>query len=340
MKNTPKTIGAKAKTLLGFHAFADVIKYLQLPVATFQQQINHPDYCAFKIPKKKGGFREIFAPNIELKFIQTLLNELFQAYYYTIKPSVVNGFVINPLRDAPSCNILANASPHVGKKYVLNLDLKDFFPSISAKRIQDLLLSPVFNYEQHLATAMTLLLTYKGQLPIGAPSSPVMSNFICLPLDEALMAFAHENQLVYTRYADDLTFSSDSLIHETQIEALIKRIQDNDFQVNFKKVRLASSGSKQTVTGLTVNEKPNVDRKLLKKIRAMLHDLSTHGLLKASTHHFKAKQSVSEGSQHKFLNRLEGYINFVGQIRGKEDALYHRYMTDFRTQVVLMRSII
>jgi RNA-directed DNA polymerase len=340
IKNVPDEISVKAKILLAFHTFADVIRYLKLPVSSIQHIINHPHYWAYKIPKKKGGYRDIFAPNVELKLIQTSLNELLQAYYFLIKPSVVNGFVINPLKDVSSCNILANASPHVGKKYVLNLDLKDFFPSISAKRILELLMSPVFKYEQHLATAISLLLTYKGQLPIGAPSSPVVSNFICLQLDEALITYAKNNQFEYTRYADDLTFSSDCMINEEHILALTKLIEANNFKVNNKKVRLSSSSSKQTVTGLTVNEKPNVDRKLLKKIRAMLHDLTSNGLLRASMNHFKAKKSISEVSQQTFLNRLEGYINFVGQIRGKEDTLYHRFKTDFRKQVVLMRSVI
>jgi RNA-directed DNA polymerase len=339
-KSVPDEISGKVKILLAFYSFAEVIKYVKLPVSTIQHLINHPNYLTYKIPKKKGGYRDIFAPDTELKFVQTLLNELLQAYYFLIKPSVVNGFVINPLKDVRSCNILANASPHAGKKYVLNVDLKDFFPSISAKRILELLMSPVFKYEEHLATAITLLLTYKGQLPIGAPSSPVLSNFICLQLDKALIAYAQDNQLIYTRYADDLTFSSDCLISEVHLQELTKLIEGNDFKVNNKKVRLSTSSSKQTVTGLTVNEKPNVDRKLLKKIRAMLHDLTTNGLLRASMHHFKAKKSISEAAQTKFMNKLEGYINFVGQIRGKEDALYHRYKTDFRKQVVLMRSII
>ena len=245
-----------------------------------------------------------------------------QAYYLWIKPSEVHGFVINPHYLGNPCNIVANAKVHVGKKHVLNIDLKDFFPSIPAKRIKKLFTSPYFDYSEQMAIALTLLTTYKAKLPTGAPTSPVLSNFICLELDACLRTFCKENGLLFTRYADDLTFSSDNIILQDTILDIILLIRENGFAINEKKLRVQSSSRKQTVTGLTVNEKVNVDRRLLKKIRAMIHDLTTNGIDAATQRHFNLKTTIDSEFQRRFIHRLEGYINFVGQVRGKHDSVY------------------
>jgi len=206
----------------------------------------------------------------------------------------------------------------------LNIDLKDFFSSISAKRIKTLFSSSYFNYNEQIAIALTLLTTYQATLPTGAPTSPVLSNFVCLELDANLRTFCQKNALLYTRYADDLTFSSDTLISQNTIQNIIQLINKNGFEINEKKLRLQSSNRKQTVTGLTVNEKVNVDRKLLKKIRAMLHDWTTNGIVAATKRHYNLNDGITYKDTERFINRLKGYINFVGQVRGKKDAVYLR----------------
>jgi len=285
--------------------------------------INEPIYLLCIINKKRGGKRTIFAPGWSLKYIQKRLNAHLQAYYLWIKPSEVHGFVLNPRYLGAPCNIVANARVHTGKKHVLNIDLKDFFPGISAKRIKELFTSPYFKFNEQIAIALTLLTTYKAILPTGAPTSPVLSNFVCLKLDAELRSFCQKNNLFYTRYADDLTFSSNIFIPQDTIQNIKQLITANGFEVNEKKVRLQGSNRKQSVTGITVNDKVNVDRKLLKKIRAMLHDITVNGLDVATQRHFKLKDVHDIPLWRNYLmNRLEGYINFVGQVRGKDDALY------------------
>ena len=151
--------------------------------------------------------------------------------------------------------------------------------------------------------------------------SAVISNFICYQLDADLKTFSQNNELAFTRYADDLTFSSNTAISKDTILEIIQLIRQNNFEVNPQKLRLKTNNRKQTVTGLTVNEKVNVDRKLLKKIRAMLHDLTQNGVQQAVKKHFNTNY-VDEKNTAKFIYRLEGYINFVGQVRGKTDSLY------------------
>lgn len=300
---------------------------LVTPFSALQSIINEPEYISFKIPKRKGGTRDIYAPKARLKEVQKKLNYYLQAYYFCVKPSEIHGFVIHPKTLNMDCNIVENSKIHTQKKYVLNIDLKDFFPNITAFRVKELFMSSRFNYSENIATALALLTTYEGKLPIGAPTSPVISNFICKQLDDDLIDFALNNKLTYSRYADDLTFSTNSIIDPECILGIRNLIEKNKFKINEKKFRLQSSNCKQSVTGITVNEKVNVDRKLLKKIRAMLHDWSKNGLSKATKRHYKIENEIVDINllQIKFMNRLVGYINFVGQVRGKNDEIYNRF---------------
>ena len=311
--------------LLSLEKPLELCRFLKTSMIQLEEIINSPVYKHYTVKKKRGGERGIYAPDQRLKQIQKRLNYFLQAWYLCMKPDEVHGFVINPHYLGRYCNIVANAAVHTDKKHVLNIDLKDFFPSISAKHIKNLFTSSCFQYDEQIATALTLLTTYKGILPTGAPTSPVLSNFVCLKLDDDLLTFCRENRLYYSRYADDLTFSSDTIIPMDTILDIILLIKENGFEMNKKKLRVQSSNRKQTVTGLTVNEIVNVDRKLLKKIRAMLHDLTINGLETATKHHFKPIASSDvDRLEGRFMNRLKGYINFVGQVRGKDDSIYRK----------------
>ena len=134
--------------------------------------------------------------------------------------------------------------------------------------------------------------------------------------------FCSQNQLNYTRYADDLTFSSDFVIGNDLLLDIISIINKHDFTINEKKLRLANKNSRQTVTGLVVNEKVNVNRKLIRNVRAMIHDLKTNGIYSAAQNHFQTNKEVDEVMANKFISRLYGFIHFVGQVKGKNDLIY------------------
>jgi RNA-directed DNA polymerase len=320
-----------ALCLLALKNPMNLCQFTKMPIYQLEKIINFPKYKHYIIEKKRGGERHIFEPGRLLKRIQKRLNYFLQAYYLCIKPEEVHGFVINPqYLGRTRCNIVANAEVHTGKKHILNIDLKDFFSSIPARRIKELFTSPVFNFSEQVAIALTLLTTYDAKLPTGAPTSPVLSNFVCLKLDVDLRFFCQENHLQFTRYADDLTFSSNEIISNELILRIKELIHQNGFEPNEKKLHLKPSHRKQTVTGLTVNEKVNVDRKLLKKIRAMLHDLTKNGLETATQRHFKLTTPPDEEKQQHFIHRLSGYINFVGQVRGKNDFIYKRMVYNFQ----------
>jgi RNA-directed DNA polymerase len=307
----------------------ELSQFFRLPITELEALINTPTYQHFTLEKKKGGRRQIQAPYGLLKRIQRQLNACLQVKYHALKPAYVHGFVINPTNDTKQCNIALNANHHVGKKVLINMDLKDFFSSISAQSVKALFISEHFQLSDEIATALALLCTYKGHLPTGSPCSPVLSNFICLELDAVLQEFCSSRGLIYSRYADDLTFSSDQLIAPTTISELKKLIVAHDFQINEKKWRLRAANRRQVVTGLTVNNQVNVDRRFLKKTRAMLHDLKCNGLNAAAQKHFATSELPADQKQL-FLSRLIGYIDFIGQVKGKQDATYLKMKEDFQ----------
>jgi len=321
-----------AMLLLGIEKPIELSRFTQMNLSELESIINEPKYKRFKVEKKNGGKREICAPEPMLKKIQKRLNYFLQAYYLCMRPEAVHGFVVNPHYLGKRCNIAENAKIHTKKKHIANIDLKDFFTSISAWQIKYIFTSEIFGYSEKLATAMTLLTTYEGKLPTGAPSSPVLSNFICLKMDKELTEYCASNGLTYSRYADDMSFSSNNLISANEILDIISIIKQNRFSINEKKLRLKKANKKQTVTGLTVNEKVNVNRKLLKKTRAMLHDMTANGVNIATKKHFKTEGDIQQKLMASFINRLEGYINFIGQVRGKEDILYQKLKNSYDSE--------
>lgn len=300
---------------LGSDSAQDLARLLDRPILFLEQVLNHPVYVEHQIAKKNGSKRIILAPNTDLKRVQRSLNYYLQCYYNLIKPDVIFGFVKTIRREKNPSAIVQNASMHQRKKYLLNLDLENFFPSISAKRILTLFSESHFQFNSEIATALALLTTYQGKVPVGAPTSPILSNFICLKMDQELIDLASRHQLTYSRYADDLTFSSNEFISPEILKEIRSIIEQNQFKLNEKKLRFRNSGKQQIVTGLTVNEKVNVDRKFLKKVRAMAHDLKVNGVETASKRHFKNSQLPQEELNERFMNRLRGYVGFVGGVK-------------------------
>lgn len=162
-------------------------------------------------------------------------------------------------------NIITNAKIHKNKKIVLNLDLKDFFDSFHFGRIKGFFeKNKDFKFSPELATLIAQLACYNGKLPQGAPSSPLITNLICNIFDIRVLNLARKYKLNYSRYADDLTFSTNykgfiKNLEEFKEDILLE-IEKNGFEANMKKYRLTFQNSRQEVTGLTVNKKINVSK--------------------------------------------------------------------------------
>lgn len=156
-------------------------------------------YDSFDIPKRMGGKHRILAPFPALKFIQRKLGQILQMVYEP-KPSV-HGL-------GSGRSVVSNARRHLKKRYVLNIDLEEFFPSINYGRVRGMFLAKPYNLDPSVATALAQICCFENQLPQGAPTSPVVSNMICAQLDTQLQRLAKEHKCTYTRYADDLSFST------------------------------------------------------------------------------------------------------------------------------------
>ena len=314
-----------AGLLLSMQNAQDVCAFFQLPRVVLEQFINSPKYRNFSIAKKRGGKRLIQAPELGLLKVQRSLNHGLQSLYACNPDPAVFGFVIKDEQANPASPLVQNALPHAGKAYVLNIDLKDFFLSIRAHRVKELFISDQFRFNEQTATVLTLLTTYQGRLPQGAPTSPILTNFICSKMDAEIRKIANDKGWTYTRYADDLTFSADQFFNDEAVAEIRSIIESNHFVINEKKIRQKGKGRRKEVTGIVVNTKPNVKRSYIRQVRAMLHDLEKNGRTIATANHFKNSPVVRENDQYVFLNRLRGYISFIGQVRGKEDPIFIRF---------------
>jgi hypothetical protein len=183
------------------------------------------------------------------------------------------------------------AEPHVRKRFVLKLDLKDFFPSVTFARVRGLLIA--YGYSYPVATTLGVLVTEAERQPVevdgnvfhvpigerhcvqGAPTSPGICNALLLRLDHRLAGLAGKRGLVYTRYADDLAFSGDvDRNAANRVRALASRIiEEEGFRVNTDKTRLMGQGHRQTVTGVVVNQVLGLSRQERRRLRAMAHQL-------------------------------------------------------------------
>jgi len=315
----------------------DVANLLEIKYSSLIYYIHNihdtDKYTKFLIPKKSGGEREINAPIPPLRYIQKKLNFVFQN---TILPHYcVYGFVANR-------NIVSNAKQHTKQQYVLNIDLKDFFPSINFGRTRGLFIAYPFNFNATVATFLAQICCCNNQLPQGAPTSPTVSNFICAKLDTQLLSFAKENNCRYTRYADDLTFStylpnfSDKIIvlnpgiskYSFRLSDGLKQIiTGNGFAVNDRKIRLRRREQRQEVTGLIVNRFPNVNRKVIRQARAMIHAWEKFGLNNAEQEYFLRYDKTLRNlgvRKPSFLDIVRGKISFIGMVRGKSDLIYRK----------------
>lgn len=318
------------------HGYPEVVDSLDsLKIFFGKEYLNYQTikrnelYKIFTIPKKTGGHRVISKPHNDLMSIQLKIKSLLESLYR--KNPAAHGFITGR-------SIVTNAKLHQGKYYVLNIDLKDFFPTITLKRIRGLLISKPYNLSQDIAAEIAQLCCWNYRLPQGSPTSPILSNMICAGLDSQLYNLAKINKCHYTRYADDITFSTtrskfpkgvaindinrDMLILSND---LVKIINSNGFNINSKKVRIQHKSSRQEVTGLTVNRFPNVQRKYVRNIRAILHAWEKYGYKKAHEEYFrKYKQSArhpSKGTQY-FVQIVNGKLQFLKMVRGSENKIY------------------
>ena len=294
-------------------------------LAYYIYRLGDRRYEKMEIVKKSGKLRNIASPVRGLKYIQRNLSAAL-SYGYRQK-GCVHGFV-------PQRSILTNARVHVNRRYVINLDLKDFFPSIHFGRVVGMFAGPPFGFNHEVAVTLAQICCFERVLPQGAPSSPVISNIVCRKLDNELLGLAKECRLNYSRYADDITFSTNlceipERLGRVEGERFIisddlrRIIADNGFVLNDEKVRWSSEYYRQDVTGLVVNEKVNVPRTYIRRIRSMLHAWQKFGLQAAAKEHYsRFSFKKTNNCEESYRRRVTGMIGYVGMVKGRDSKVY------------------
>jgi hypothetical protein len=286
-------------------------------------------YKTFEIPKRTGGTRTICAPCSELMNLQRRLASCLQSCIDTInnekkkkekekekekKSSVLShGF-------RPGYSIITNANVHRNRRFVFNIDLENFFGTINFGRVRGFfILNRNFELSPKVATIIAQIACHDNALPQGSPCSPVISNLLGHPLDIRLASVAYKHGCSYSRYADDITFSTNkssfpvaiavpvkSIDHEWEVgSSLLKAVHQNGFVVNKKKTRMQYDGSRQEVTGLVVNTRVNTRYEYRRKARAMVFRLRT-------TSSFQ--RDVAGKKEDGTLEQLNGILSFIDAV--------------------------
>lgn len=282
-------------------------------------------YKSFHIRKKNGKLREINAPCYKLSIILNFINLVFKAVY-TPNESVM-GFTQDR-------SVVTNASLHIGHNYVFNIDLENFFSSISQGRVWARLQLPPFNLPKEVANVVAGICCNTNEdqtqnvLPQGAATSPLLTNAICDKLDRRMRGLAKRFGLHYSRYADDMTFSSMHNVYQegSEFRNEVKRIiEEQGFKMNDSKTRLLKCGERQEVTGLTVNQKVNVTRKYVHDIRWLLHTWEKDGYGQAYAKfysHYKRNKGYIKKGEPVMENVIGGKLNYMRMVKGEKNSTY------------------
>lgn len=262
-------------------------------------------YTQFEIPKKNGSTRLISAPNKQLMAIQRKLLKRINEHInhgnlqYKIFDNTSYGYEKNK-------NIYTNAQHHKNKRYVLNIDLESFFEHFHFGRVRGFFeKNKYFQLNSKIAIVIANLVCYQGTLPQGAPTSPIITNLICRSFDKQILNIAKQYKLHYTRYVDDLTFSTNEKSFIDKYNDFLANIDElcklNGFSINQNKIKFQHNQSRQIVTGLCVNKKINTLNSYYKNTRAMANALYS-------------TNSFTINSIEATVNQLTGRFNFINYI--------------------------
>lgn len=248
------------------HTVDDLAEHTRLSPQLVQYLSYRSEYLykRYDVPKKDGTLRTIAQPARELKAIQAwILRNILDKLSSSDN---CKGFEIG-------CSILDNAAPHVGANFLLNIDLKDFFPSINAKKVFGIYSS--IGYSRKISAVLTNLTVFEGRLPQGAPTSPKLANLICLQLDARIQGYSGRYGLIYTRYADDISISAQTIKKVMNARLMLNTIISSEgLQVNKKKTNVFGTMRRKEITGLVVtDQRVGIGREHLRKIRANIFHL-------------------------------------------------------------------
>lgn len=287
----------------------DLSQSLRLPKEVISKFSFNNDryYHRIEMKKKSGGIRHIESPLKELKAIQRWV---LRSILDKLSPSIyAKGFVRKK-------SILDNAKPHEGNQYILNLDLQDFFTNVPASHVYTLFKN--IGYNNNIAFILTSFCTKGGYLPQGAPTSPALSNLVCLRLDHRISTYCKKRALTYTRYADDLCISGNKILILQKASYLIKEIICNEgFTINSKKEKFLGPRVRREVTGLTVTPKITISKKNYCLYRKRIYDLVRN----------------KNPDKHEIIKGIVSFVKSIDKDKGNKLSVFYQKQISIITDI-------
>lgn len=291
---------------------------LETHPSTLQFFAENQVYNEFFVKKKSGGDRLIENPEEDLKELLRKLNHYLQNAYFVCRSSAAYAFQLAAEDEEEPRNILTNAKRHTKRDWLLNVDFQDFFHQVSRDEVLSIFEKPPFGFSEELANLLAMLTTHKGRLPMGAPTSPVLSNFATLGLDHDLLEFSALHHWTYTRFADDLTFSSFQHINPEQIVELKGLCRIHQFEINESKIKLCGPGMPKIVTGLKVDQSVGLKDDYLPMILTEIQKFAH-----AYELNFRTGNEPTSWLR-KFEQQIEGHLRFVHFVMGWGSPEYQK----------------
>lgn len=301
------------RAFLGLRSLDDLYELLQTEELKLSTLALNPRYNVFQVPKKSGKMRLIEDPYDDLQAVQATLNDYLQAVYWFQRSPAAYGFVINPPDGDTPRHIESNATRHLNRPWLLNCDLLDFFHQVSTERVKNVFAGPPFHYDPDVSELLAGLCTFKRRCPMGAPTSPVLSNFAFSAADADLLELAARRGWHYSRYADDMSFSSLEPMSWDDYTDIKRVVTDkHGFEFNEEKAGLFGPEDVKTITGLLltpdgVEVPPDFVPKLIDDIRQLESALKVQ---------FRAGYGRPSRTNERFQRSVEGKLAFYRRIMG------------------------
>jgi len=322
----------KLKQATTLNEFAALLGYSPKGLSYILYQIPmQAKYATFTIKKRDGTDRLIKAPSPELKKLQQHLANLL----YICRSEIERDGFINTVSHGfrREYSIITNAAQHKRKRFIFNVDLEDYFPTFHFGRVRGFFIKDKgFALNDKIATLIAQIACDGTALPQGSPCSPIISDLVAQILDQRLVRLAKRYGVTYTRYADDITFSTGLKTFPTAIAfeepigsgnwhtglELLDRIENADFTVNQAKTRMSVQANRQTVTGLVVNAKVNIASEYFRNAKAMCRTLFNEG------RYYKTMLPPEDGKEATpdwitNTNPLHGILGHIHHVKRKAD---------------------
>lgn len=317
-----------SRYLKSCRSLADVEALLKVTHDELSTLAYWPVYHEFNVLKRNGGFRPIEAPEKNLKQIQRKLNAALQCLYFFEKPDASYGFVLSHKGNKHPRNILTHASCHVGASYMVNVDFEDFFHQIKKDQVYEIFRNPPLRLSRDGAFLLANLCTNKGRLPMGAPTSPVLSNLAAMKLDVELREWTEKSGILYTRFVDDLTFSSSKEIKPSFLWNLKERLKAFQLKLNDSKTKWFGPLDTKVVTGLEVSDQVRVPGSFFYELSEDLKRLKY-----AVEAHYQVLGFQESELLDTFKQQVSGKIGFVQMVYGVEDKRFIKYLEAYEKAI-------